>query len=48
MLLYRSNRNSAVTVTDVPMKDNEAYSTVNSTSYHVETQPNEAYGTIVL
>ncbi len=45
VLLYRSNGNSAVA--DVPMKDNEAYATV-SASYHVKTQPNEAYGTIVL
>ena len=45
VLLYRSKRNSALT--DVPMQDNEAYATLNA-SHHMETQPNEAYGTLVL
>ena len=45
LLLYWSKRNSALT--DVPMQDNEAYATL-SASHHVETQPNEAYGTLVL
>ena len=45
VLLYRSKGNSAIT--DVPMQGNEAYATL-SASHHVETQPNEAYGTLVL